>query len=167
MPGAVADASVLIGLALVGRFELLRRFYPEVLVPPAVWREVVDEGQDLPGAAEAGQARAEGWFRVVEPKNRDLVRSLGRELDLGEAEAIALALETGAETVLLDEAGGRRAAEALGLSRTGVLGLLLRARRAGALASLREDLDRLQRAGFWLADGLAERLLEDAGEGSR
>ena len=37
------------------------------------------------------------------PQNRDLVKSLQRDLDIGEAEAIALAVERKATVVFLDE----------------------------------------------------------------
>ncbi|MEW5932700.1 MAG: DUF3368 domain-containing protein, partial [Bacillota bacterium] len=72
----MADSSTLIGLAAIGRLSLLREFHGKVLLPPAVWREVVTEGRGKPGAAEVEQARLADWIEVVRPSNEDLVRLL-------------------------------------------------------------------------------------------
>ena len=47
----VSDASALINLARIGELELLRQLYGEVLIPQAVWREVVVKGAGQPGDA--------------------------------------------------------------------------------------------------------------------
>ena len=53
----VADASPLIALARIERLELLRSVFGTLLLPEAVWRELVDAGLDRPGAVddESGQ----------------------------------------------------------------------------------------------------------------
>ena len=91
------------------------------------------------------------------------MRSLRRELDFGEAEAIALALEVNAERVLLDERDARRVAKSLGLRVTGVAGVLRRARLEKRIPSLRGALGRLRdEAGFHLDEELIEEILTDA-----
>jgi predicted nucleic acid-binding protein len=52
----VSDASALIDLARIGELDLLRRLYGELLIPEAVWREVVIEGAGQPGAEEVRAA---------------------------------------------------------------------------------------------------------------
>jgi len=89
MVGAVSDSSTLIHLAAIGRLSLLRDFYERVIIPPAVWREVVEEGRGRAGAREVEEAALSGWLKVVAPTNEAFARVLKRELD--EAEAIALA----------------------------------------------------------------------------
>jgi uncharacterized protein len=79
---AVSNSSPLIHLSLIGRISLLQRF-SEVVIPPAVWQEVVEQGGDRPGTTEIRDARESGWLRVVEPSNRDLVRLLKQELHPG------------------------------------------------------------------------------------
>ncbi|MGB9885820.1 MAG: DUF3368 domain-containing protein [Moorellales bacterium] len=161
----VADSSTLISLASIGRLSLLREFHRKILIPPAVWREVVLEGRGRPGASEVRQAQQAGWVEVAEPSDRSLVVMLRRELDDGEAEAIALAREKKAEVVLLDETDARRIAEVLGIPRAGVVGVLLRARLEGRIPSLQAELDRLRRErGFRLADTIYRAVLERAGE---
>ncbi len=79
MPLAVSNSSPLIHLSMVGRISLLRRF-SSICIPPAVWREVVEQGGSRPGAAEIRNAHESGWLRVVEPSNMALVHLLKQEL---------------------------------------------------------------------------------------
>ncbi|QXD16313.1 DUF3368 domain-containing protein [Rhodocaloribacter litoris] len=94
-----------------------------------------------------------------------LVTVLQRDLGRGEAEAIALALERNADLVLLDEREGRRAARRLGLSVTGVLGLLVEAKAKGHVATLRPLVDALRQvAGFYVHDEVYRAVLRQVGE---
>ena len=94
-----------------------------------------------------------------------MVTLLRSELDAGEAEAIALAQEVKADVVLLDERDARRVAMRLGLNVLGTVGLLIEAKRAGRLSSVREQLDALQnQAKFRLSRRLYERALRESGE---
>ena len=105
------------------------------------------------------------WLRVEEVTDQALAQVLQRDLDKGEAEAIVLALQTRAERVLLDEREGRKVAKSLGLKATGVLGILLRARREGRLPSLQKAMDELrERAGFRIGAGLYADLIRESGE---
>ena len=98
-------------------------------------------------------------------RNRELVRALQQELDAGEAEAIALALETGAELLLMDERLGRETAAHLGLRYVGVIGVLVEAKHKGLVSALKPQLDALcDVAGFRVSGGLYRRVLQDEGE---
>ena len=91
--------------------------------------------------------------------------TLERDLDLGEAETIALALELGADLVLLDEKEGRHAAQRLGLRVLGVVGVLLEAKVSGNIDAVRPLLDGLrQTAGFYLSSPVYKHALSLAGE---
>jgi predicted nucleic acid-binding protein len=48
----VSNASPLINLARIGKLDLLHRLYDSVLIPQAVWDEVVVQGAGQPGAEE-------------------------------------------------------------------------------------------------------------------
>jgi len=69
MSNVVSDTSPLIHLAAIGRLSLLREYYHSIIIPTAVWREVVEQGGDREGAKEIQTARAEGWITVASPKN--------------------------------------------------------------------------------------------------
>ncbi len=165
MPSVVADSSVLIHLAAIGRLILLRDFYEKIWIPPAVWKEVVEEGYGRPGAREVEVACYRGWIEVVAPANQPLVELLKRDLDAGEAEVIALGLEHENSLILLDESEGRRVAERYGLRKTGTIGILMRAKREGKISSLQAELDALRRQMFRIDEQLYEQVLRVMGEG--
>jgi len=111
------------------------------------------------------EAIESGWLRVEEVRDQPLVQVLQRDLDKGEAEAIALALQMRAEWTLLDEREGRRAAKSLRMKVTGVLGILLRAWREGELPSLQRAMEELrEKAGFRIGAELFADLVRESGE---
>ena len=85
---AVSNSSPVIHLSAIGRLHLLQQF-SSVCIPPAVWREVVEEGGNRPGTGEVRRAREEGWLSVVEPGNTALVHLLKQDLYPGEAEDLS------------------------------------------------------------------------------
>lgn len=130
----VADASPLILLSQLGQLELLPVLYEQVIVPEAVFAEVVEEGLGLPGSRELADS---AWVDRVKAVPEDpLVRSLRGSLGAGEAEALALASSVDADLVLMDERPGRRAARRLGLNVRGTVGVLLEAKQEGLVAEI-------------------------------
>lgn len=158
----VSNSSALINLARIGRLELLRDLYGEVCIPEAVWQEAVVKGE---GQAGANEIKSAPWIKALRVKNSELVKALRQELDPGEAEAIALTLETQSELLLMDERLGRDTARHLGLAFTGLIGLLVEARRKGLISSIKGELDALRDiAGFRIAESLYWRILRDEKE---
>ena len=165
MHAVVCDSSTPIHLARINRITLLKDFYGKIVVSPAVWNEVVDEGQGRSGSSELKEARESGWIEVIAPENKPLIQMLERELHKGESETIALAAEMHADLVFLDESDARMVARILGLKISGVIGILIKAKLAGKIPSLRDELDRLREdAGFWIGDDLYHRVLKATGE---
>jgi hypothetical protein len=103
---------------------------------------------------------------VQAPQNVAEVQRLRAErLDAGEAEAIALALELHANDILIDERRGRLEARRQGLRVTGVLGVLLQAKRAGFVPAVKPLIDRLQNElRFFISVQLREQTILAAGE---
>ena len=160
----VSNTSPVLNLAIIDRLSLLRQQFEEIWIPSAVLEEMRVE-EDLPGSQAVRDAMEAGWLRVEEVKDRPLVQVLQRDLDKGEAEAVALALQMKAEWTLLDEREGRRVAKSLGLKVTGVLGILLRAWRKGELPSLRRAMEELrEKAGFRIGAELFADLVRESGE---
>jgi len=150
----VADASPLIALAGIGRLEILREVYAEVVVPPAVHQEAfARRGRPVPT-----------WIQVRVPAGPVLAAVASPGLGVGEREAIALAVELHADLLLMDDRDARRAALAAGLRIAGTMAVLLRAKRAGHLQAVRPVLEALVANGFYVAKALQATVLRDAGE---
>ncbi|OAB57456.1 nucleic acid-binding protein [Phormidium willei BDU 130791] len=160
----VSDTSPLSGLAIAGYLGLLEQLYGRVLIPSGVWHELQRGGEDDPRITDV---LGLDWIKVGDPTNQQLVNVLQteRHLDRGESEAIALALEVNAEELLIDERLGRREAIDLGLSITGLLGILLVAKRRGLITQIRPIMDSLiLEANFRISPNLYREVLAAAGE---
>lgn len=153
MATVVADASVLIALSEIGRLSLLKDLFRQVLIPPAVLREVQGSIAPLPE-----------WVEVQAPSEASVSRSMGPLLDPGETEAIGLASDTAATLIILDDLPARRQALARGLPVVGTAGILVMAKRAGLIDSVRPDLDALRAHGFHLRQDVYVEVLRGAGE---
>lgn len=164
MPAVVVDSSVLITLAAGEQFHLLRGFYSTIHLPPEVWNETTATSKTF-GVGEVQKARAEGWLVVQSPHDLAKVSVLPFNLQPGEIEALALALELPGSLLLVDDAQGRKAAAALGIIYTGTLGVLLRAKAEGKISALRPVLALLAvRTTFWLSPAVEFAALKQAGE---
>lgn len=150
----VCDASPLIVLARVGHLDLLRHLFRRVFIPPAVWSEVTRR-PDAPGAAVVAGAQ---WLLVRAPHGVATSR-----LGLGEREAMALAVELRA-TLIVDDGMARAVALAMGLTITGTLGVLRRAKHEGLIVAVRPILDQLQANGLHVAEPLAHAFIRELGE---
>ena len=64
----VSDSSPLISLARIGAFALLEEEFAPLVIPPAVYREVVEQGEGRPGDPETRTGLAAGWIRQQAPE---------------------------------------------------------------------------------------------------
>ena len=118
MPAIVSNSTPLIHLARIGQLDLLRDFFGKVMIPPAVYEECVVQGKAYRDAQLIAQAE---WLEIKPVSDSHLVILLNAELDRGEAEAIALALQQPTDLLLLDDAEGRGKARLYGLKYTGTV----------------------------------------------
>lgn len=158
----VSNTSPLTNLAAIGDFDLLGKLFGELRIPNAVWEELNWRGIAWPGRDAVAEA---GWIHRHAPQNSVAVTALLDDLDRGEAEAIVLALELGADLLLLDETDGRRHAQRMGLRVVGTVGVLRVCKEQELIATLRPHLDALREvAGFYLAGELYRHVLRSVGE---
>ena len=148
----VSNSSPLIALARIHRLDLVHAILQSVLIPPAVAREIPPSIPDLPD-----------WLGLRALTRPPPLTSRGRLGD-GEWEAIALAIEIGAGAILVDDRPARVLAQQSRLNVIGTLGLLLEAKRAGAIKTLQPELDKLVETSFFLSRQLYDELLRMAGE---
>ena len=157
----VSDSSAIISLSAVQQLQLLPSLYGSVTIPPAVADELRNAEPNSPGV-DALQA---DWLHVVQVQDSAAVNRFRVQLDLGEAEALELALELKADLLLIDESRGREAASREGIPIIGVLGVLLAGKKRGILDHVRPVLlDLQQNAGFWISPDLLQQIIMEAGE---
>ncbi len=160
----ISNTSPVMNLAIVGQLELLQKRFNEVIIPEAVVEELKLD-TDYSGTDKIRDAISAGWIRVEKVKNIQLTQALKRELDNGEAEAIALALQLKVTEILMDEREGRSVAKTMGLKPIGVLGILLQAKKDGVIVSVKEILEKLKNeAGFYITEQLKQEILSQIGE---
>ncbi len=144
--------------------------------PSAVYDEIVIAGVGQPGAMEV---KTYDWFKVEQISNQQMVfegkvfsskklyprNLLQVDVDIGEAEAIVLALELKPDLLLLDERKGRHVASNFGIKFTGILGILIEAKNNQLINAIKPIMDDLiKQVGFRVSSKLYQRVLQIANE---
>jgi predicted nucleic acid-binding protein len=161
----VADSSPLIYLAALSDFALLHELFDELLVPSAVWREVVDQGEGFRVQVAARDAAAAGWLRVAPlPSPAEPIRHGSHELHSGETEVIRLSQQLRADILLMDDRSAVVYARALGFRVIPTIAIYIEAKRKSLIGSVRDRVDALRAAGFHLTERDYGAALAAAGE---
>ena len=147
-------------IAALGDLSILKSLYKEVLVPAEVGCEILAGGTSGFGVPQFIDA---SWLNKCEIE-QTIPLFLANTLDRGEASVIQLALSEGIKTVCIDEVVGRRAARLNGLSLTGSVGIILRAKREGLLPSVSDAVHKMQKNGIWLSDKVIDFAFRQSGE---
>ncbi|HEY9000361.1 MAG TPA: DUF3368 domain-containing protein [Mucilaginibacter sp.] len=151
MPDVViSDTSCLIILSNIQELDLLRAVYKDVVTTPDIVNEF---GEILPD-----------WIKIKSPIDRKRQEILELQVDKGEASAIALALELPGSVLILDDLQARTLAEKLGISITGTLGVIIKAKLNGIIPSVKPLLVKIKQTNFRISSALEEIVLKEAGE---
>lgn len=156
----MADTGPIIAFARIDRLGLLEQVSGTLVVPEAVYEDLVVRGAGRPGAAAITRA---GWIQQRSVSDRTAVEKLPPPLHRGEREAIILAEELGAP-LLIDEKRGRRVARDRGLRVVGSLAILAEAKRNGFVTQAKPVLDAMLASEYWLDDELIPAFLREVGE---
>jgi predicted nucleic acid-binding protein len=158
----VANTTPLIGPASIQRFDVLNGVFGEIAISQAVFEEIMQAASGKKIAQH--EVSTSTWLHVIPVQDRLAVDVLLDELDLGEAETIVLAREINADWVVMDEKKGRQKLAQMGLNKIGTLGILIKAKEIGLLASIKPELEKLQENGFSVSQTVIETVLSQAGE---
>ena len=164
-PSVLADSSTLIGLARIGRLDLLSMFPVPIYVTRTVWREVAGD-PNRPGVLALVQAEAEGVLRIIDAGDETAYP----ELDAGENATLSAAAEMRAH-VIVDERKARERMHNDAALRAAIraplttIGVVIRAKHQGLIPAVQPILDQLRQERFWLSQSDYERALRAAGEG--
>ena len=156
----VSDTSPIVCLAHVKHINLLQKLFEDVLVPPSVYNELLENN-----IIDSSFLQQNPFFQIKNPGNIDLVKKLKEQLDIGESEAIALSVEEKPEYLLIDESLGREVALFYHLSIKGTLGILLLAKERNLLPEIKPLIYKLQEEiNFRIKPSLLHLVLQRANE---
>jgi predicted nucleic acid-binding protein len=150
----VADTSPINFLCQIGRIELLRVLFDEIVIPSAVAAELSQPA--TPAVSRNFIANLPAWVHCRAPQS---IVPMLPQLGAGETEAICLAREIDADLIIIDDKAARTAAAQRGLSVIGTLGVLQLA-ASRQLVAMPEAVTDLKACGFYMTDRLIEELLK-------
>lgn len=160
MRNVVVNSTPLIALCGIGKLGILQELYHDIYIPAAVYREVTaKEDSACMQIKEAGR-----WVHVEEIQDDAEKKMYKARLHDGEVEVMILAQERRSDLVIIDDNAAKKTAKYLGLTVTGTLGVLVRAKRQGIIEELSPLLYKMKRNGFYLEASLENEILRQAGE---
>src|SRR6056297_145843 len=145
----VSDTSCLILFYKIGEFDLLKKIFGKLQITDTVLKEF---NQKIPD-----------WIEVVE-LTTELQKGLSSYLDKGEATAISLAAEHENSLLIIDEVKGRKAAKEMGITLTGLLGVLIAAKKKGHIEAVKLLIEKIQKTNFRISDELIQKVLDKVHE---
>ncbi len=145
----ISDTTAISNLIQINELELLKKLYKRILIPSAVFDELMILENSEP---RIKAILHKDWIEIQTVKSSFLLTEIELSLDKGEAEAIALAIEIKADLLMIDEKEGRKVAEEKGVPIIGTMGVLLNAKQLGLISSVQEKMDELRQIGFWISD---------------
>lgn len=160
MRKVIVNSTPLIVLCGIGRLFILRDLYQEIWIPEAVYQEVMVKEDAVCMQVQM----AKEWIHVGKIHDYKEKKMYKAKLHDGEVEVMILAQEQDADLVVLDDNAAKKTAKYLGLTVTGTLGTLLKAKRQGIIDEIRPLLSEMRQNGFYVGADVESIVLEQAGE---
>ena len=157
----ICDTTLLLYLGRVGQAQLLSDLFEAIYVPEQVALEL-DMGRLM--RPDTINPRRLEWVKLTNVSQSAIDTLPPNRLGIGEQAVIAYARSNPDCTVGLDDRQARLLAEQMGLSVTGTIGVLLKAKRANLISTVRPLLDAVQLEGFYLRNDLYQEALRLACE---
>ncbi|MCU0335918.1 MAG: DUF3368 domain-containing protein [Chitinophagaceae bacterium] len=146
----ISDTSCFIILGKINELDLLKKLYGQIITTIDI---AVEYGETLPE-----------WVEIVEVKDKSKQKLLELQIDKGESSAIALALETPDSTIIIDDRKARKVADKLGLTYTGTIGIIIKAKLTGLVPSIKPIIDKIRKTNFHLSAEIESEALRQANE---
>ena len=156
----IVDSSPLIVLLKSDLENILPELFEEIIVPEAVWEEVLAGKED--DIAKRKMPHLAWVKRVVNTNSSEIIKNYN--LGKGETAVLNFALTISESRVLLDDFAARKCAKALNLKILGTGGLLILAKQKNLISSVSEAVEKVRFSGLWLSDEIINIIKEKAGE---
>ena len=160
----LSNATPLIYLAKLGKLDILKSLFKEIVIPREVYEEIIAGKKDgFFDALTIEKAVENGWLKIKELKIERKIEKFAPEIDLGEIALINLAKKLKADLILIDDASARTIAESLGFNVKGTLYILLKAYKKKLIHKdeLKELINQLVFSGFRISQELYIEILEE------
>ena len=145
MRRVISNTSCLIALSNIGRLEVLQKLYGTIIITPEVRMEF---GDALPD-----------WIFVLPVSDPSRTKLIQSTLDLGESSSIALATESDNPLLILDDGKARQFAKGMGLTLTGTLGVVIKAKQSSLITEdIADILSAFRQHGFHMPPAIEEEL---------
>ncbi len=148
MHNIISNTSCLIILDNLEMLYILKELYGNIIITEEVLNEF---GKEIPD-----------WIKVVEVKNRNYLKILNTQVDLGEASTIALAMEYENNVIILDDLKARKLSKTLKLKMTGTLGILLKAKEKKIITSIENILSKMEEFNFRISVKVKNHIIQTA-----
>ena len=146
----ISDTSCFIILTNIGELELLHKVYGQVVTTIDI-------------ASEFGEPLPE-WVEIMPVADKYKQQLLEMQIDKGESSAIALALEIPGSTVILDDYKARKIAAQLGITYTGTIGVIIKAKLKRIIPAIKPLLQKIKQTDFRLSPEIEIQALKEANE---
>jgi len=164
MSKVICNASPIIGLIGINKFELLWELFDDVLISEAVYDELL-AGNRQNETALINDAIAKNHIKIVSIRSKDVADLLYGKLHLGEIETIIGAKEDPSiDFAIIDEKAARAFAATMLVDTLGILGILVHAKEKGLLDAIRPLMGKLIDNNYRISDALYNQVLKRAGE---
>ena len=161
MRRVIVNSTPIIVLCNIGLLDILKALYAEICIPEAVYREVTEKDDSACQVLKT----ALNWIHVEKIANQSDKKMYKAKLHDGEVEVMILAQEgVRADLVILDDNAAKKTAKYLGLTVTGTLGILLKAKKAGIIPVIAPVLEEIKKNGFYISGTVERIVLDEAGE---
>ena len=130
----ISDTSCFILLSKIGELDLLQKLYGEIFTTSVIAEEF---GEELPN-----------WVKIQDSTDKFRLQILEIQIDKGESNAIALALEIPESTLILDDIKARKIAQGLGLNFTGTIGIIIKAKLQNIIPSIEPIIEKIKQTNF-------------------
>ena len=157
MRRVIVNSTPLIVLSNINKLELLKQLYGQIFIPQAVYNEVTAKSDSACLQINDNL----DWINICEIKNVEEKKMYQAKLHSGEVEVMILAQETPiADLVIIDDNAAKKTAKYLGLTITGTLGVLLKAKQQGLINNISSCLDELIKLDFYISSDLIQTVKE-------
>ena len=161
MRKVIVNSTPLLVLGNIGRLDILCSLYEQIEIPSAVYREVTEKND----AASKALLAASDWIKVRTVENIADYAMYQAKLHAGEVETMIIAQKpVKADLVILDDMAARKTAKYLGLTVTGTMGVLVKAKQKQIIPAVKPILDEIMRNGFYISEKVVKMELKTVDE---